>query len=177
MKQPSLLRLGLSSMEMLAALSILAIIATLAAPAAIRHFERAKIDSVVEDFKAIEAAVAGYYADVGSLTPLNDIAGFASGTGDAAKKHFVDGDGKAGWNGPYLEEIKPHSKFGGTYDVDVFSAKSASIDLGVRSDLGKSYELVLAAVNEAFDGDNDTSRGLVWGDSNGIHYGFNYKKR
>ena len=56
----------------------------------------------------------------------------------------------------------------------MISAKQATIDLGTQAQLGGNYTVVLRALNDALDGDNDLVRGTVWGDSNGIHFGYNY---
>lgn len=168
------LKAGFSLIEIVIAVAVIVILAGVITPSVIRQIDKAKVESVVEDFRAIELAMTQYYADVGNLVPLNDIGGFTTAPNGPSVSHFIRGDGQPGWDGPYLQRIKVNSTFGGTYDVDVLSAKEATIDLGTQAQLGGNYTVVLQAVNDALDGDNDTTRGTVWGDSNGIHFGYNY---
>ena len=167
-------RAGFSLIEIVIAVAVIVIMAGVIAPSVFRQIDKAKVSSVVEDFRAIEMALTQYYADVGNLMPLNNIGGFTTDQTDPTALHFMRGDGQPGWDGPYMQRIKVNSTFGGTYDVDAISAKEATIDLGTQSQLGDNYQIVLEAVNEAMDGDNDLTRGTVWGDSNGIHFGYNY---
>ncbi len=177
MRIPRIPRAGFSLLEIVVAVIILGILVAVVSPSVFRYVEKAKYQEVVDDFKAIETAMVGYYADVGTLSPLNDIGGFTTPQSGPAYKHMLGGDGQRGWDGPYLQRIKTSSSFGGTYDIDVFNSSQASIDLGTQSQMGVNYADVLKNVNEILDGDNDTTRGVVWGDSNGIHYGFNYIKK
>ena len=167
-------RSGFSLIEIVIAVAVIVILAGVITPSVIRQIDKAKVESVVEDFRAIELAMTQYYADVGNLMPLNDIGGFTTAQTGQTFGHFLGGDGQPGWDGPYLQRIKVASTFGGTYDVDVISAKQATIDLGTQAQLGGNYTVVLRALNDALDGDNDLVRGTVWGDSNGIHFGYNY---
>ena len=168
------LQAGFSLIEIVIAVAVIVILAGVITPSVIRQIDKAKVESVVEDFRAIELAMTQYYADVGNLMPLNDIGGFTTAQGDPAFRHFIRGDGQPGWDGPYLQRIKVNSTFGGNYDIDALSAKEATIDLGTQAQLGSNYTVVLQALNDALDGDNDLARGTVWGDSNGIHFGYNY---
>ena len=167
-------RAGFSLIEIVVALAVIVILVGIVVPSVARQIDKAKVDSVVEDFRALELCLTQYYADVGNLTPLNDIGGFTTTPGQPTVRHFLTGDGQPNWDGPYLQRIKINSTFGGTYDIDALSSKEATIDLGTQAQLGGNYQVVLEAVNDALDGDNDLTRGAVWGDANGIHFGYNY---
>ncbi len=167
---------GFTLTEIIIALAVIAVLSGALVPQVIKHLERAKSQSVVDDFLAIEAAMMDYYADVSTLKPLDDISGFSTTRSAPTAKHFLLGDGQAGWDGPYIKRIKTSSAYGATWDIDVFTDTSATIDLGEKSDLGTKWDVVLNMVNEKLDGDGDTTQGVVWGDDNGIHYGINYVK-
>ncbi len=165
---------GFSLIEIVIAVAVVVILAGVVTPSVIRQIDQSNIDSVVEDFRNLEQAIEKYHADIGTVMPLNDIGGFTLAEADPTHRHFVSGDGQARWNGPYLTQIPLQSSFGGFFDIDAISPKEATIDLGTQAQLGINYAAALQAINAALDGDNDLSRGSVWGDSNGIHYGYNY---
>jgi len=165
---------GFSLIEVVVAVAVIAVLGGILTPVVGRYVTTSKCQSVVEDFKAIEAAMASYLADIRTLEPLKDITYFEAEPGSKTARHFRSGDGQAGWDGPYLNAIQSKSAFGGRYDIDVFGPLSASIDLGGKADLGTSYTAVLEFLNGVLDGDGDLQKGTVWGDADGIHYGFNY---
>ncbi|MEM7515984.1 MAG: prepilin-type N-terminal cleavage/methylation domain-containing protein [Planctomycetota bacterium] len=168
------LKSGFSLIEIVVALAVIVILVGVIAPSVTRQIDKAKVDSVVEDFRAIELAITQYYADVGNLSPLNDIGGFTANPAQPTVRHFLAGDGQPNWDGPYLQSIKINSTFGGIYDIDVISSREATIDLGSQAQLGANYQVVLEALNDSLDGDGDLTRGTVWGDANGVHFGYNY---
>ena len=168
---------GFSLFAVVVAVSILAVLGGVLIPQVARYNQRDRVRSVVEDFKAIQTGMTLYFADVGSYQPLNDIAGFTTAQSGKTFQHFIGGDGSSDWDGPYLQRIKVESAFGGQYDIDVIDSDSATIDLGSREQLGADYDELLQRLNDVFDGDGDTRSGVIWGDSNGIHYGQNYYKR
>lgn len=168
---------GFSLLEVVVAISILVVLGGVLVPQLLGYIQRGRVQSVVEDFKAIETGMTQYFADVGSYQPLNDIAGFSTAQNGKSFKHFISGDGSSDWAGPYMQRIKVESAFGGQYDIDVIDSDSATIDLGTRELLGANYNELLQRLNDVFDGDGDTRKGVIWGDSNGIHYGQNYFKR
>jgi len=170
-------RTGFSLIGIVVAVAVLAVLAGVLTPVVGRYVTKSKYQSVVEDFRAIDIAMAGYRADVRTLEPLKDISYFEARPGSRTVKHFRTGDGRPGWGGPYLNTIKERSAFGGRYDIDVFGPVSASIDLGRKKDLGTSYTKILQFVNAALDGDGDLQKGIVWGDADGIHYGINYTEQ
>ena len=176
MKKCPALRGGFGLIEIVVAVILIGVLVAVVSPSAFRYVEKSKYQEVVRDFRAIEQALAGYYADVGTLAPLDDIHDFSTSAGSPAYRHFLAGDDQEGWDGPYLDHIKVGSSFGGTYDVDVMSSSQASIDLGTKSRMGLGYQEVLEAMDGLLDEDGDLTRGAVWGDSNGIHFGFNYHK-
>lgn len=169
-------RAGFSLMEIVVAVSVIAILGAVLTPAVLKHIKRSKIAAVIEDFRVIETAIMQYYSDVGTLAPLNDIGPFTATPGSPTVRHFLTGDGNNGWDGPYIARVKIASPFGGRYDIDVLSDDRATIDLGVQSELGINYSMLLGELNGTLDQDDDLGRGVVWGDTNGIHYGINYYK-
>ena len=169
-------RRGLTIIEVIVVVSILAILAGVLIPSLSKQIYRTKLQAVVEDLKAIETASIQYYADVGSYLPLNDIGGFSTAANGPTYTHFVVGDGQPGWNGPYLSKITDPSPLGGHYDIDVIGADAATIDLGTQTQLSTNFQPALERINEVLDGDGNLTAGVVWGDSNGIHYGINYVK-
>jgi general secretion pathway protein G len=177
MRTPSAPRGGFGLLEIVISVIVLGVLVAVISPSVFRHMEKARYQEVVDDLRTIEAALIRYYQDVGTLEPLSDIGGFTADPTEAAYRHFIGGDGERGWKGPYLDELKIGSSFGGSYDIDVFTASQASIDLGTRSRMGAEFANVLSAVDELLDEDGDTTRGIVWGDSNGIHFGFNFVKK
>ena len=66
--------LGFTLVEILIAMAIIAILATIAVPNYIRYRDRAKIAKAVSDIRAIEKAIAGYRTDNNTLpNQLSDI--------------------------------------------------------------------------------------------------------
>ncbi len=163
-------------MEIVVVISIIVILGAVLTPSVLRQIHQSKIAAVCEDFTSIRAGMLQYYDDVGTLEPLDNIGCFAASTTSWTVKHFVTGDGEQGWDGPYLAHVKTKSPFGGTYDIDIIDHDKATIDLGVKSELGGKYQMILDDVDAALDDDNDTSKGTIWGDHNGIHMGVNYIK-
>jgi len=170
------LQSGFSLLEFTILLAVVILLTGVISPSVIRHLDQAKVDVLLSDFRDIEQALTRYQADVGELTPLNDIGSFTTGESKPSMRHFRIGDGQEGWNGPYLDEILIDSSFGGSYDVNVLSPTEATIDLGTQAQLGKHYTVVLQVLNDTLDGDNDLARGVVWGDNNGVHLGFNFSR-
>lgn len=172
----SLMRRGFTLMEVVVAVTVIAILGAVLTPAVLEHIKRSKVTAIIEDFRVIETAIMQYYADVGSLEPLDDIGPFSSSPTSPTVRHFLSGDGQNGWDGPYIARVKVASPFGGRYDIDVLSEDQATIDLGVRSELGINYDMLLEQLDETLDQDGNTAGGVLWGDTNGIHYGVNYYK-
>jgi len=170
-------RAGFSLMEIVVAVSIIVILGAVLTPAVLKQIHRSKVATVCEDFNAIKTGMLQYYVDVGTMKPLNNIGGFTAVGSGWTVKHFITGDGEQGWDGPYLERVKTKSPFGGTYDVDIIDHDKATIDLGVKSELGSRFQMILEDVDAALDDDGNTSKGTIWGDSNGIHMGVNYFKK
>lgn len=170
-------RAGLTVMEIAVAFSIIVILGAVLVRPVLRQVHKSKIAAVCGDFDAIRIAMLQYYVDVGTLSPLDDAGGFTGDPDGWMVRHFITGDGEEGWDGPYLKSIEIASPFGGTYGIDVIDPDKATIDLGARSKLGGRFQMILDDVDAALDDDNDTSRGAVWGDNDGIHMGVNYIKQ
>ncbi len=167
---------GFNVVEMTVIVAVLIIIGGALTPVVMERVQKRKDQAVVDDFKVIEKAVSRYHVDVGTFAPLQNIEGFDMEPAGPTIKHFIAGDGEQGWDGPYLSRVKTGSAHGGTYDVEVIDQDKATVVLGNRMSLGNHYDRVLVAVNDALDGDGNTTGGVVWGDSQGIHFGINYAK-
>lgn len=170
-------RRGYSFFGISVSVVILGLLAAVISPAFLRRADRVEYREIADEFRRLEGAVRAYHCDVGTLAPLNDISGFSADERSPVWRHFRSGDGREGWNGPYLDEIRVQSRLGGTYDIDTINASQATIDLGTKRELGDHYPEALLAIDEILDDDGDPTRGAVWGDDNGIHYGFNYRRR
>lgn len=170
-------RAGFSMMEIVVAVSIIVILGAVLTPAVLRQIHRSKIAAICEDFNAIKTGMLQYYADVGTLKPLDDIKGLSALSGGSSVKHFITGDGETGWDGPYLERIKSASPFGGTYDIDVIDHDQATIDLGKQADLKGRFRLIVQGVDAALDDDGDPRKGTIWGDQDGLHMAINWFKQ
>ena len=160
--------------ELVIIIATFAILSAVVSPSLVGLVQKTRFDGVAEDMRTLENALVDYYSDTGSLKPLEDIAGITGTTEEPAYVHLISGDGREGWDGPYLEELPGESTFGGTYDVDVIGESQAKIILGTRTELGGSYSAMLETVNRLLDGDGNLNGGSVWGDANGINYGVNY---
>jgi len=99
-------KLGFTLIELIVVIAIIAILAAIIAPNAFRAIEKAKISASIEDYRSIKTAAMAYYADTGTW-PALDTTPPAAG--------FVTTDGRAGWDGPYLEKWPPQAKWGGVY--------------------------------------------------------------
>jgi general secretion pathway protein G len=85
---------GLTLVEMLVVLGIIALLATLVAPQVIRYLSEARSDTAAAQLKNIESAVELFYLDTGSY-PASD-SGLEALVNPPANV--------AGWKGPYLKK-------------------------------------------------------------------------
>jgi len=114
--------------ELIVVIAIIAILAAIIAPNAFKAIEKAKVTEIIGDFKAYKTAIYSLYADTGKWI-------VASGTW--APQHFnnhtsilVEDPGSSfvgeawwngpftGWDGPYIEKIKPKSPWEGRYSIE-----------------------------------------------------------
>jgi general secretion pathway protein G len=86
-------RSGVTLLEVLIVLAIIAMIATLAAPRLLENFGRAKAQIAEVQLASLKAAVQLYYIDTGTLPTA------ATGLGAL----LSDPGGMPGWRGPYVE--------------------------------------------------------------------------
>jgi general secretion pathway protein G len=85
---------GYTILELLVVLGILAMLATVAAPQAIRYFSRAKTETAQLQVNQLVSAVEMYYLDVGKYPPQ-----------DIGLKALVDPPpAEPRWGGPYLKK-------------------------------------------------------------------------
>lgn len=91
-------RKGFTLVELLVVIAIIGILAAVIAPNAFKAIEKAKMDKVIADCKAIEAAALMHYSDTGEWPRFH-------GTGNTNMEGFLRnyGTGLTGWDGPYLE--------------------------------------------------------------------------
>jgi general secretion pathway protein G len=97
---------GFTLIELIVVIAIIAVLAAIIAPNAFKAIEKAKISATIEDYRSIKTGAMAYYADTGTW-PALDAVPPADG--------FVTTDGRAGWDGPYLEKWPPKAKWAGEY--------------------------------------------------------------
>jgi len=168
---------GFSFTELIVAFSVLVVSVGVMVPSVRRYMQASRVQSTLEDLVSIETAVKGYLVDVGTLEPLVDIDGFSSDAGGPTARHLVTGDDQPGWDGPYLSRLRTHSALGPRYDIQVLGPKTARIDLLTSTTFKGNFAASLAAIDMTFDDDGDTTKGRVWGDAAGIHYGIGFAKQ
>jgi general secretion pathway protein G len=97
---------GFTLVELLVVIAIIGILAAVIAPNAYSAVEKAKMNRLVSDCKAIEAAALNCYADTGAFPEVYDVSqvnqqDFLVEPGSGAAG--AGANEKPGWNGPYLE--------------------------------------------------------------------------
>lgn len=104
---------GFTLTELIVVIAIIAVLASVIAPAAFRAIEKAKISRAVGDMKAIRTAAMSYYTDTGNWP----IRGVDNSTRALGKGFLTNDDGYnnpvPGWDGPYLEKW-PRNPWGNT---------------------------------------------------------------
>jgi general secretion pathway protein G len=87
-------RAGYTILELLVVMAILAMLAGLAIPQAVRYFGRAKSDTAQLQVNNLVSAVEMYYLDVGKYPPVN-----------LGLRALVEAPaGEARWQGPYVKK-------------------------------------------------------------------------
>jgi general secretion pathway protein G len=87
---------GYTILELLVVLGILAMLATVAAPQAVRYFSRAKTETAQLQVNQLVSAVEMYYLDVGKYPPQ-----------EMGLKALMDAPpGEQRWGGPYLKKAE-----------------------------------------------------------------------
>ncbi len=89
---------GFTLVELLVVIAIIGILAAVVAPNAFKAIEKAKLNKVIADCKAIEAAALSHYADTGEWPRLNDI---SRTNMEGYLQNY--GTGLQHWDGPYIE--------------------------------------------------------------------------
>ena len=178
MRQPldrSPLRRGFTVLELLTVLVVLVGLMAVLSPSVIGYVKASRYQAAVDEFRTLEFALVRYYDDLGSLTPLAREGEPVVDLEDCGAQ-FLSDDGRPGWDGPYLDRPLSKGRFGGRFFLEVLGPDQAILHLGPKSSLHEHADEILALVDELLDGDGDTQRGLVWGDADGVHVGFNFEK-
>ncbi|MFH1622190.1 MAG: prepilin-type N-terminal cleavage/methylation domain-containing protein [Candidatus Omnitrophota bacterium] len=105
--------------ELIVVIAIIAILAAIIAPNAFKAIEKAKITQAMADAKAYKTATFALYVDTGhwviergaSVPPAGPIITVESDNNDLS----VNFNNYAGWDGPYIENIKSKHPWGGWY--------------------------------------------------------------
>ncbi len=102
---------GFTLIELLVVIAIIGILAAIIAPNAYNAILKAKVAKLESDMDTLRKAALLHYADTGRIPP--DMA-FTGGAGEdpgfMENIHNIEG-----WDGPYLEQWKEHTPFGGKY--------------------------------------------------------------
>lgn len=115
---------GFTIVELLVVLGIIALIAALVGPQAIRWFSKAKTDQATAQIRNVESAIELFYLDNGRY-PTNE-----QNLGALLKAP----DGQNSWNGPYLRRESGVVDPWGRQFVYEFPGKNSTYDL---SSLGR----------------------------------------
>lgn len=115
---------GFTIVELLVVLGIIALIAALVGPQAIKWFAKAKSDQATAQIRNVESAIELFYLDNGRY-PTNE-----QNLGALLKAP----DGQIGWNGPYLRRDSGIVDPWGRQFIYAFPGKSTTYDL---SSLGR----------------------------------------
>jgi prepilin-type N-terminal cleavage/methylation domain-containing protein len=112
--------------ELIVVIAIIAVLAAIIAPNVSKAIEKAKISQAITDFKAYKAAIGALYADTGHWIADDTISGstyFLLNPGrtplDTNPVNLADWNGTNwfGWDGPYVEKVKPVHPWGGQYGI------------------------------------------------------------
>ncbi len=121
---------GFTLIELIVVIAIIAILAAIVTPVAFRAIEKAKIQRVVRDIKAIQTAAYAFYSDTG-LLPCTKAGGWGEDPGfvnPITPSNCWPNEGGCapdcvnvpGWDGPYLEKWPQSSPWhrggGGKYN-------------------------------------------------------------
>jgi len=122
--------------ELIVVIAIIAILAAIIAPNAFKAIEKAKISQAISDFKTYKDAFYTYYADTG----VWPIVGTAPLVGEVPTSWIPITDNGfitnvkslSGWDGPYLEKLKPMHSWAGVYGLDCYNRREGSAcDVGL----------------------------------------------
>ena len=145
---------GFTLIELIVVIAIIAILAAIIAPNAFKAIEKAKISGTIGDYRAMKTGAMAYYADTGTWP-----------TDGVTTSGLVVTDGKAGWDGPYLEKWPPLSKWGGTYIFQNDPAQDwdgvAGGDTARYVEVSSVPQTGATRVDRELDGTIDNSAGSV----------------
>jgi len=98
--------------ELIVVIAIIAILAAIIAPNAFKAIEKAKISQVIGTFKVVKSALGVYYTDTGQWPPTYG----RSQLLNPALNPFINDQGDAGWDGPYLDNYATTHPWGGSIE-------------------------------------------------------------
>jgi type II secretion system protein G len=101
---------GFTLIELIVVIAIIAVLAAIIAPNAFRAIEKSKISKALTDFKAIKSATYAMYGDTGKWPYGGD-----SSTVVFYSDLMVNVHSFPNWDGPYLDNFKGMTPWGGTY--------------------------------------------------------------
>jgi len=152
-------RKAFTLVELIVVIAIIAILAATIAPNAFRAIEKAKIVATITDYKAVKTGTLTYYIDTGGWP-----------TDGVTTSGLVASDGRANWNGPYLEKW-PQGKWGvssvytfqndSVYDWDGLPAASPSLDPARYLEISAVPLLSARNLDRQADGIEGSTVGLV----------------
>jgi prepilin-type N-terminal cleavage/methylation domain-containing protein len=142
---------GFTLIEVIIAIAIIAILASVVAPKAFKAIEKAKVTRVSADMRSVKAAATSYYSDVGLWPP--DVC-------PQEDPGFIDPDNyqnrccgqnynylpanyqtviSTNWDGPYLEKFPFPTPWGGSYDWEYWPGGGWSQPPGVYVSVRPRY--------------------------------------
>jgi len=166
---------GFTVPELLTVMLVLVGLMAVLSPSVIGYVKSSRYQVCVDELRTLEFALVRYYDDVGTLTPLAR-QGEPVVALEVCGEQLLKDDGQPGWNGPYLAAPLEQSPFGGHWFVEILGPDQAILHLGPKAALREHAGEIYGLVDRMLDGDGDVTRGIVWGDVDGLHVGFNFEK-
>ena len=115
-----------SLIELIIVTAIIGILTSVIVPSAMNAMEKAKIARLMGDFNAIKRGIFSYYADTGKWgkriwTPGGFDEGLEGWCNSWSESSFMQDDGSASWDGPYLSNTPTPNPWGHNYNYIVIS--------------------------------------------------------
>jgi general secretion pathway protein G len=106
---------GLTLIEMVVVIVIVTVLAAIILPSAHRAIEKAKIAQAIGDYRGYDKAIMALYADTGRWPGVDGVIPCPVVLQSGSTDLDTNLSGWRGWDGPYVESMKPWSPWGSTY--------------------------------------------------------------